>query len=130
MNITSEFFSFNMWEWFLFQFLNELNLTYRRLTGFMVSFYFILTVMVPWGRFLFRLSRIKSQSWLWVAWSRDSHKLISELSSETRSYAFVIFIFLVFLLSFSVFASFIFLFFVSTSSKQKQRSYISSSYYL
>jgi hypothetical protein len=35
----------------IFQFLNELNLTYRRLTGFKMSFYFILIVLVSWGRF-------------------------------------------------------------------------------
>ena len=33
------------------QFLNEVNLTYQRLTGFVASFYFIPIVLVPWGRF-------------------------------------------------------------------------------
>ena len=33
-------------------FLNELNLTYQRLIGFMASFEFILIVLVLWDRFL------------------------------------------------------------------------------
>jgi hypothetical protein len=69
----------------ILQFLNELNLTYRRLTSFVASFYFIPIVLVPWSRFhcvtllsdLFRLSKIRSQSWLWVAWPRDHEVRIS-----------------------------------------------------
>jgi hypothetical protein len=52
MTITSEFFSFNVWEWFLHSLVLEVNLTYRRLTSFMASFYFIPIVLVPWSRFL------------------------------------------------------------------------------
>ena len=36
---------------FILQFLNELNLIYRRLSDFVVSFYFIPVVLVPWGWF-------------------------------------------------------------------------------
>jgi hypothetical protein len=53
----------------------------------------------------------------------NTHQLILELGSETRSYPSIIFIFFSVLLSFSVFAS-IFLFFVSTSSKKKQKRVI------
>ena len=41
-------------------FLNELNLTYRRLIGFVVSFDFIPIVLVPWGRFSLCHSSIRS----------------------------------------------------------------------
>jgi hypothetical protein len=52
MNIASEFFSFNVWEWFLHSsVLERTESTYQRLPGFMASFYFILIVLVPWGRF-------------------------------------------------------------------------------
>jgi len=53
INNTSEFFSFNMWERFLyfFLFLNELNLTYQRLISFVASFDFIAIVLVPWDKF-------------------------------------------------------------------------------
>jgi hypothetical protein len=76
--------------WFLW-FLNELNLTYWRLTGFMVSFNFISIVWVPWEKFhyvtllsgLFRLSEIRSQSWLWVAWPRDYEVCIRQRIQDT-----------------------------------------------
>ena len=63
----------------ILQFLNELNLTYRRLTGFVASFYSIQKCWCLGAGFhcvtllsdLFRLSGIRSQSWLWVAWPRD-----------------------------------------------------------
>jgi len=42
------------------QFLNKLNLTYRRLTGFVASFYFILIVLVSWGKFLLSHTLIRS----------------------------------------------------------------------
>jgi hypothetical protein len=83
MNITSEFFSFNVWEWFLYSLVLEwLNLTYRRLIGFVASLYFIPIVLVSLDRFslchtpidLFWLFRIRSQSWLWVAWPRGLHQ--------------------------------------------------------
>jgi hypothetical protein len=52
INNTSELFSLTcergsciLW------FLNELNLTYQRLTSFMASFNFIPIVLVPWDRF-------------------------------------------------------------------------------
>jgi len=53
MNISFEFFLVLMCESdsCIPQFLNEINLTYRRLTGFVASFYFIPIVLVPWGRF-------------------------------------------------------------------------------
>jgi hypothetical protein len=65
-----------------------------------------------------------------TTWSQGSHKLVSELGSEK---GYILMLFLLFFsvpLSFSVFASFIFMFFVSASSKQKKRDYISSYYYL
>jgi hypothetical protein len=42
------------------KFLNKLNLTYRRLTGFVASFYFILIVLVSWGKFLLSHTLIRS----------------------------------------------------------------------
>ena len=86
MNITSKYFSFKVWV--ILHFLNELNWTYRRLTGLVASFFFIPIVLVFWVGFhcitllsdLFRLSRIRSQSWLWVAWSRGSHHLLCSVS--------------------------------------------------
>jgi hypothetical protein len=50
----------------------------------------------------------------------SSHRLVSKLGSETRSYPYVIFCFFSVPLSFSVFSS-IFLIFVSASSKQKKK---------
>jgi hypothetical protein len=35
----------------IFWFLNELNLTYQRLTSFVASFDFIPIMLMPWGRF-------------------------------------------------------------------------------
>ena len=69
----------------ILQFLNELNLTYRRLTGFVASFYSIQKCWCLGAGFhcvtllsdLFRLSGIRSQSWLWVAWPRDHYVRIA-----------------------------------------------------
>jgi hypothetical protein len=52
MNITSEFSVFTCEsDSCVLQFLNELNLTYQRLTDFMASFYFIPVVLVSWSKF-------------------------------------------------------------------------------
>jgi hypothetical protein len=107
----------------ILQFLNELNLTYQRLTSFEASFYFIPIVLVPWGRFplchtpIRPISAFRDQISILIVgcvttWSRGLHQLVSELGSETMS------------LSFSVFASFIFLFSVSVSSKKKKKLYL------
>ena len=69
---------------FILQFLNELNLIYRRLSDFVVSFYFIPVVLVPWGRFplchtfirpiLFFQDQISILIVSYVTtWSRGSH---------------------------------------------------------
>ena len=53
MNNTSELFSFTCErDYYILWFLNELNLIYQRLTGFVASFDFIPIVLVPWDRFL------------------------------------------------------------------------------
>jgi hypothetical protein len=73
----------------IIQFLNKLNLTYRRLTGFVASFYFIPIVLVPWDKFplchtpiRFILAFQDQISILIVScvttWSRGSHQLVSE----------------------------------------------------
>jgi hypothetical protein len=52
MNNTSEIFSLTpKRDSYIIWFLNEMNLTYQRLTGFMVSFDFIPIVLVPWDKF-------------------------------------------------------------------------------
>jgi hypothetical protein len=64
--------------------LNKLNLTYRKLTDFMASFYFISIVLVSWDRFSLFDTPIKPISAFWdqisilivgyvTTWSRDSH---------------------------------------------------------
>jgi hypothetical protein len=50
MNITSKFFILTCEsDSCILQFMKELNLTYRRLTSFVVSFDFIPIVLVSWG---------------------------------------------------------------------------------
>ena len=69
----------------ILQFLNELNLTYQRLTSFVASFYSFQKCWCLGAGFhcvtlisdLFWLSGIRSQSWLWVAWPRDHEVRIS-----------------------------------------------------
>jgi hypothetical protein len=73
----------------ILQFLNKLNLTYQRLIGFVASFYSFQYCWclgagfhcVPLLSDVFRLSRIRSQSWLWVAWPRDHEVRITEFAS-------------------------------------------------
>jgi hypothetical protein len=70
----------------ILQFLNELNLTYQRLTGFVVSFDFIPIVLVPWDRFplchtpIRPISAFQDQILILVrlhtTWSRGSHHYI------------------------------------------------------
>ena len=92
----------------ILQSLNELNLTYQILTGFMMLFHFILIVLVPWGKFsLCHTSIIPILAFK----ARLRNKVIS----------FCYFCFFSVPLSFSVFALFIFLFFVSESSKKKKQ---------
>jgi len=122
----------------ILQFLNELNLTYRRLTGFMTSFYFIPIVLVSWGKFSLCHTLIRPISAFWdqisilivgcvTMWSQGSHQLISRLRNKVISFCY--FHFFSVPLSFLVFALFIFLFLVSLSSKKK-KCYISSYCYL
>jgi hypothetical protein len=76
----------------ILQFLNELNLTYRRLTGFMTSFYFIPIVLVPWGKFSLCHTPIRPISALrdqisilivgCVTTSRDSHHKLKALKKH------------------------------------------------
>ena len=108
---------------YIFLFLNELNLTYQRLTCFVVSFNFIPIVLMPCSRFSLCYTLIKPllvfrdqisiliESYMTMR-SQSSHQLVSKLGFENRSYLFEIFIFLV-LVKFSVFASIFFFFFVS-----------------
>jgi hypothetical protein len=132
MIITFEFFSFNVWEWFLHS--SVLERTESDLSKINWLHGVILLnpiVLVPWSRFplchtpIKPISAFRDQISILIVgyvtmWSRGSHQLVSELGSETRSYPFVIFVFFCVPLSFSVFAS-IFLFFVSASSKQKKK---------
>jgi uncharacterized membrane protein len=107
----------------ILQFLNKLNLTYKKWTSFVASIYFIPIVLVLWGRFPLCHTPIRPISAFHdhisilimgciTTWSRGSHQLVS------RGFL-CYFCFFSVPLSFSVFAS-IFLFFVSTSSKKKQ----------
>jgi hypothetical protein len=134
MIITSEFFSFNMWEWFLHSSIpkrTESDLSKINWLHGIILFNPIM--LVPWDRFPLCYTPIKPFSALQdqisilivsfvTTWSRGSHQLVSELGSKTRSYPYVIFI-LFSVPLFSVFAS-IFLFFVSASSRQKKKGYI------
>jgi hypothetical protein len=52
MNITSEFFSFNMWEWFLhFLVLEWTESDLSKINWLWASFYIISIVLVPWTGF-------------------------------------------------------------------------------
>jgi hypothetical protein len=73
---------------YIFMFLNDLNLTYRRLTGFVMSFDFITIVLVPWEKFLLcytfirPISTFRDQISILIVgyvttWSRGSHQLVS-----------------------------------------------------
>jgi hypothetical protein len=85
MIITSKFFSFNVWEWFLqSSVLERIECDLSKiLTSFVASFYLCQYCWCLGRGFhcvtllsdLFWLSGIISQSWLWVAWSRGSHQV-------------------------------------------------------
>ena len=71
-------------ESYIFIFLNNLNLTYRRLTGFVMSFKFIPIELVSWNKFLLCYTHIRSilafrnQISILIVdcvttWSQDSH---------------------------------------------------------
>jgi len=134
MIITSEFFSFNVWEWFLHSsVLERIESDLSKINWLRGVILLNPIVLVPWGRFplchtpIRPILAFRDQISILIVgyvttWSRGSHQLVSELGSETRSYPSVIFIFFSVPLSFSVFAS-IFLFFVSASSKQKKKLY-------
>jgi len=62
MNNTSELFSLKCERDFFFLFLNELNLSYQRLTSFVASFDFILIVLVHWDMFLLCHTPIRPHS--------------------------------------------------------------------
>jgi hypothetical protein len=135
MIITSEFFSFNVWEWFLHSsVLERIESDLSKINWLRGVILLNPIVLVPWGRFPLCHTPIRPILTFRVqipilivgcvtTWSRGSHQLVSELGSEIRSYPYVIFIFFSVPLSFSVFASFIFLFFVFASFKQKKRFY-------
>jgi len=107
MIITSEFFSFNVWEWFLHS--SVLERTKSDLSNINWLRCIILLnpiVLVFWGRFplchtpIRPISVFRDQISILImgcvtTWSRGSHQLVSELGSETRSYPSVIFVFLV-----------------------------------
>jgi len=134
MIITSEFFSFNVWEWFLHSsVLERIESDLSKINWLRGVILLNPIVLVPWGRFplchtpIRPILAFRDQISILIVgyvttWSRGSHQLVLELGSETRSYPSVIFIFFSVPLSFSVFAS-IFLFFVSASSKQKKKLY-------
>jgi len=81
MNITSEFFGFNVWEWFLyssvlewtesdlskFNWLHGIILLHSNSVGALRAGFYSVTFLLD----LFRLSGIKSQSWFWVVWPRE-----------------------------------------------------------
>jgi hypothetical protein len=88
MIITSEFFSFNVWEWFLHSsVLERTESDLSKINWFRGVILLNPIVLVPWSRShcvtllsdLLRLSGIRSQSWLWVAWPRD-HEVRIKLS--------------------------------------------------
>jgi hypothetical protein len=115
MNNTSELFSFTYErDYYIFWFLNELNLIYQRLTGFVASFDFIPIVLVPWDRFLLCFTPIISflafqdHISILIVGCVGSHQLASEQGSKNKSYPFAIFVFLVFVKFFSMFASIFF----------------------
>jgi hypothetical protein len=132
MNITSKFFSFNVWEWLLHSFvLERTESDLSKINWLRDVILLILIVLVPWGRFplchtsIRHILALQDQISILIVgcvttWSRDSHQLVSKLGFETRSYPYVIFVFFSVPLSFSMFAS-IFLFFVSGLSKQNKK---------
>ena len=140
MIITSEFFSFNVWEWFLHSSVLERTesdlLKINWLRGVILL---IPIVLVPWGRFPLCRTPIKSISGFRdqisilivgcvTKWQRDHEVRISWYQSYVPKQGHIILLFSFFFftffsvpLSFSVLAS-IFLFFESASSKQKKKS--------
>jgi hypothetical protein len=81
MNITSEFFNFNVWEWFLHSLvlertesgLSKINWLYGVILlhynsiGALGQVFIVSHFLLD----LFQLSGTRSQSWLWVAWPCD-----------------------------------------------------------
>ena len=134
MILTSEFFSFNLWEWFLHSsVLEQTEFDLTKINWLRGVILLILIVLVPWGRFLLchtpmrPILAFRDQISILIVggvttWSWASHQLISELGSETRLMLMLFSFFFSVPLSFSVFALFIFLFFVSASSSQKNNN--------
>jgi hypothetical protein len=132
MNITSKFFSFNVWEWLLHSFvLERTESDLSKINWLRDVILLIPIVLVSWGRFplchtsIRHILALQDQISILIVgcvttWSRDSHQLVSKLGFETRSYPYVIFVFFSVPLSFSMFAS-IFLFFVFGLSKQNKK---------
>jgi len=116
INITSKFFSFNMWEWFLHSSVLE-----------RIEFDFIL--LVPWGRFSLCHTPIRPISAFYyhisilivacVITRFVSIGIRATLRNKVISFSY--FCFFSVSLSFSVFVSFILLFLVSVASKQKHK---------
>ena len=142
MIITSEFFSFNMWEWFLHS--SVLERTESDLSKINLLRGVILLnpiVLVPWGRFPLCHTPIRPISAfpgsdLNLNCGLRDHVITRFASVGIRArlwnkvISFCYFCFFSGPLSFSVLAS-IFLFFVSASSKQKKKKgYILSCYCL
>ena len=79
MIITSEFFSFNVWEWFLHSSVLERTESDLSKINWLRGVIILNPIVLLGAGFhcvtllsdLFRLSGIRSQSWLWVAWPRD-----------------------------------------------------------
>jgi hypothetical protein len=111
MIITSKFFSFNMWEWFLQSSVLEWTESDLSKINWLCGVILLNPiVLVPWGRFPLCHTPINPISAFWdqisilivgcvTTWSRGLHQLVSEFGSETRSYPSVIFVFLVSLVS-------------------------------
>jgi hypothetical protein len=135
MIITSEFFSFNVWEWLFHSSVLEWTEFYLSKINWLRGVILLNPiVLVPWGRFpichtpIRPISAFRDQIPILIVgcvttWSRGLPLLVLELGTEIRSYPSVIFIFFSVPLSFSVFESFTFLFFVFASYKQKKKFY-------
>jgi hypothetical protein len=129
MIITSEFFSFNVWEWFLHSsVLERTESDLSKINWFRGVILLNPIVLVPWGRFplchtpIRPISAFQDQISILIVGCVITRFASVGIRARLRNkvISFCYFCFFCVPLSFSVFAS-IFLFFVFASSKQKKK---------
>jgi hypothetical protein len=108
MIIASEFFSFNMWEWFLhYSVLERTESDLSKINWLRGVILLIPIVLVPWDKFslchtpIRPISAFQNQISILIVgcvttWSRDLHQLVSELDSINHVISFWNFRFLLF----------------------------------